>query len=385
MPHPDLRTLCLSLLLAGTAAYAQGTPVTVPAKGPNVFKKVVPEPTGKNGYEELVFAADILAGNEPFRKVETDREATLTAKRGVLAERDVKRALALVKQGLAKAVFSPRQKVPGPEIPPEINGFRRLGRLLVMQQYVLLADGRVQEAILVARQGLQLGRAVQTDSLLTGMVGVAIGASTLRSLGGHLDQLALRDCELLSQVCHEWLSQSDPLIPMLEAERKVVKTRLAEYRKQFTTEGAEGVNPFAQAEAYADELFARAFAEMRKPPWQRAAIDISDAPELAKGLLGPVNNVLRQSMRTYTRESAMVRLLACHARVRSYRWQQTKLPGSLAELRIGALGIDPFTGKEFEYQPLGRDYRLVSAGPEAPGDAKAVNGRLPVSVVPGDG
>lgn len=384
MPHPDARSLGFAILLTGIALAAEAAPAPTPAQEPGVFKTVVPEPTGINGYEELVFAADLLAKNEPFRKVEADAAATLTEKRGVLANRDVKRVLALVKQGLGKSVFSPRRTVPGPGIPPEVAGFRRLGRLLAMQQYVLLADGQVSEALRIARQGLRLGRVVQTDSMITGLVGVAIGTSTLRSLGGHLDQLAVRDCDLLYQVCLEWLNQPDPLISMLEAERKVVKTRLAEYRKQFTQEAGGDLNPFAQAEKYADELFVRLFAEMRKAPWQRAAIDISDAPETAKGLLEPVITALQHSMRTYTREAAMVRLLACHARIRRHRWQQTQLPSSLGELRLGALAVDPFTGREFEYQALAREYRLVSAGPEAPGDAKAVNGRVPISVVPGE-
>ena len=48
--------------------------------------------------------------------------------------------------------------------------------------------------------------------------------------------------------------------------------------------------------------------------------------------------------------------------------------------------VDPFAGKLLRYERLGaRSYRLVSAGPKAgEDDARAVEGRLPVSIIPGE-
>jgi hypothetical protein len=87
----------------------------------------------------------------------------------------------------------------------------------------------------------------------------------------------------------------------------------------------------------------------------------------------------------YAREQARVRLLACHAAVLRYRWEHNQVPRTLAELRLGELATDPFTGQPLEYEGTGRRYRLVSVGPEAPADdPKAIGGRVPVSIVPGD-
>jgi hypothetical protein len=155
-----------------------------PDAPPSLFREVIPAPTGKNGYEELVMAADALGSSAQYRKAEQlagESDLTLAMKRYVLLDPPVVRALALLKRGLAKPVSAPRPAGAAATVPPELSHFRRLARLLAMQQYVLLADGRVPEAIGNARLGLQLGQAVKTDSLLTGLVGVAISTVCIHS------------------------------------------------------------------------------------------------------------------------------------------------------------------------------------------------------------
>jgi hypothetical protein len=38
------------------------------------------------------------------------------------------------------------------------------------------------------------------------------------------------------------------------------------------------------------------------------------------------------------------------------------VPASLAALNLGDLALDPFTGQPLKYEPVGRKYRLASAG-----------------------
>src|SRR5207244_10830838 len=122
----------------------------------------------------------------------------------------------------------------------DYSKFRALSRLLRLQQYVLLADGRVMEAMANARAGLRLSRVVQADTLLSGLVGVAISASGIRSLGSHLEQLSAGDCELLYQVCLEWLREPSPLPRVLAGERRMVKATLAEMREKQLAALAQG-------------------------------------------------------------------------------------------------------------------------------------------------
>ncbi len=196
-----------------------------------VYRQVIPNPTGKNGYEELVLAGELLQTSVLY--TETDRKTpALSLKRRVLADRPVVRALALLHQGLAKSVISPRTVYSTTDPFPEFSLFRGLGRLLALQQYVLLADGRSTEALENTRLGLQLGRAVQTDTLVAGLVGTAIGSRAVSATAAHLDQLSARDCDLLLQICTESLSRPSPVEAVLEGERRFGRQALEETRQK---------------------------------------------------------------------------------------------------------------------------------------------------------
>jgi len=375
---PLIRLLptALALLSLSGPAFAQGA---APAPG-SLFKDVIKQPTGKNGYEELVAAAEVLKSSKLWTKAEQP-DALLSEKRLALGDRPVVRALALLRQGLSKPVFSPRDGLQPGRLPPELNGLRSLGRLAAVHQYVSLADGRTSEALADARLGMRLGQVIQQDSLIGGLVGVAVGATCIRPLATHLDQLAVRDCELLKGICEEWLSQPNPLPRVLTAERKFVLANLADLKQKL---GAEGGTEelLATTAKHANDYFDRQILELNKPAWQRGVLAVDDAPEFSRALLSPLAQALERSLSAYTREEANIRMLAVHAMILRSRWETGRLPNTLAEVRAGDLALDPFTGKSLQYEVQGRAYRLYSAGPLAANDPQAVNGRKPVAVVP---
>jgi hypothetical protein len=348
-----------------------------------LFKDVIKQPTGKNGYEELIAATEVLKSSKLWSKAEQP-DALLSDKRLALGDRAGVRALALMRQGLAKPVFSPRDGLAPGTLPPELNGLRSLGRLAAVHQYVSLADGRIADALADARLGMRLGQVIQQDSLLGGLVGLAVGATCIRPLATHLDQLSTRDCDLLKSICEEWLATPSPLPRVVAAERKVVLTNLADLKQKTVVDPAVGgEDPFGETARYANDYFERQLLELNKPTWQRGVLAVDDAPEFGRALLSPIAQVLDRSLSSYTREEANIRMLAVHAMILRSRWETSRLPGNLAELNPGELAVDPFTGKQLQYEVQGRTYRLFSAGPLAAAtDPQAVNGRKPVAVVP---
>jgi hypothetical protein len=65
-------------------------------------------------------------------------------------------------------------------------------------------------------------------------------------------------------------------------------------------------------------------------------------------------------------------MLGVHAAIRRYRWEYRRLPDSLEQLKLGAVAIDPFTGKPLAYRRVDdRSYTLSSIGPDLP-DAQGV-------------
>lgn len=348
-----------------------------------------------NGYPELVRAAEALGKSRLFPRV-ADGRAPLARQREALAEQPVRQALQLLRTALSRPAFlSPAPADVDAEI-KEMSAARSLGRLLRVQQYVYLADGRMRDAILTLRTCLRLGRVVQGDTVIMGVVGLAVSATGMRSLGEHLEQLSTADCILLSQVCLEWLNQPDPMLRVLEGERRLGKARLADQFKQSLQADAPrkpderrkaeaaAAQIQARSEKAIDALYARLFEELRKPPWSRSSFEIprGEGPEaISTWVLSPL---LSRVGDYYTREMAQVRLLACHAAILRFRWEQNRLPSGLDELDLGPLAIDSFTGESLQYSVEGsRRYRLTSAGPRAPADDdRAVNGRLPIAINP---
>jgi len=384
-----------------------------PPKERPLYDRVIRKATGENGYEELVLAAQSLRASKLWGEVE-GQETTLETKRRVLADRNVVRALMWVRQGLAKPVFSPREVLTFETELPELAVFRSLGRLLAIQQYVFLADGRTADAIGSARLCLRLGQAVQTDTLISGLVGVAISTTCIRSLGAHLDQLSARDCAQLYEVCLEFLRQPSPVPRFLATERGSIQQAIRETTRSLKAgdfaavkkllglddersrlAGAyleslppDGLDLLArQAEQQLNAQYDAVLEELRKPAWQR------DRRRLEPEADGPATNWLvaalfpamgRASDR-FTQEEAQVRLLACHCAILRYRWEHEKPPASLEPLRLSALATDPFTGQPLLYEPSEYRYRLSSAGPSAEADdPRAVGGRRPVAIAPGE-
>lgn len=392
-----------------------GVPVAAPAQQAappkSNFRQVIPHPTGQNGYEELVLAGDRLLTSKLYLDArEKWPDLSLEQKRLVLADKPVVDALRLMRQGLAKPVMSPRTDLSFETMLPELQTFRDLARVLAMQQYLQLADGRTGEAINTARVCLHLGQAVQTDTLISGLVGVAIGTIGIKALGAHLDQLSARDCEQLYRVALEALATPDPQPRLLAIEHAVTRKTLQECLAKVKTTGASGIKtilglddasaaaadaylrtlPDAELDRLGQEMLTRLDQheqqlqdELRKPPWQRQRLDgqfASDggiAAKFVEGFLPPVDRVGER----YSQDQAHLRMLACHCAILRYRWEHDRLPASLDELRLGELAQDPFTGQPLEYQAQGRRYTLTSVGPTATSDdPRAVGGRIPASI-----
>ena len=404
--------LLLGAALTVSAAEAQqpAPPGNAPSPPKSIFRQVISAPTGRNGYEELVLAGERLQASKLYLTVRDNyTTAPVDLKRRVLADKPVVEALRLVRQGLAKPVFSPRTNLTFETTLPELQTFRDIGRVLAMQQYVQLADGRVSEALDTTHLCLRFGKAVQTDTLISGLVGVAIGSICVKTLGAHLDQLSARECEQLYRICMEELPKPDPLSRLMVIEHATTRKTILESLQKVKEQGpeaAQGVlglddEEFAPVAAYLrsispaqldqlaaecvrtiDEFYERVQGELAKQPWerQRSGFEIPNTPGAA-GFATQFLPSLNRSSEVYARAQAYLRLLACHCAILRYRWEHDRVPATLEELRLGPLAVDPFTGQLLEYHPQGRRYVLTSVGPTDTSDnPQAVNGRVPASV-----
>src|SRR5205823_12588737 len=111
---------------------------------------------------------------------------------------------------------------------------------------------------------------------------------------------------------------------------------------------------FADAQTYLEQLFNFVAEQAKKPLWQRTPVDFerdqSQPARLAKALF-PLSSLIEDG---YSPLLARVRLLACHAAIREFRWEEDKLPPGLDAFNLGETAIDPYTGHSLEYRPAGK-------------------------------
>ena len=376
------------IAFASERAFAQDQTLRVQ----RYFDVVIPFATGKNGYEELVMASDALYLVPDRNERIADFHATLTVKRETLSLPAVQKAFDLLTIGLSKPISSPRSEINENTTFPEFAGFRQLARLLACKMYVELADGNVSTAINTLRQGLAFGYAVQQDGLIGGLVGVAIDAILLKRFSVAVDQMGLKDCTLLMNLAKDWINLPDPSIHIYESERDMELAILRKHRNNPHDLVRALMSPTANDDTDAEQAaltqqllsdpqaarsevdgaiqilmnrFNELISELKKPNWQRKQIkpmeDKTVAGKLASTFSISLGSLISDK---FAQDQAMVQLLGVQAAIRKYRWENDKLPDSLATLKLGDFGIDPFTGKELIYKQIDdRNFELSSIGP----------------------
>jgi hypothetical protein len=374
--------VCLLACALGVAARAEepGGPPPDGEPAPSVFQQIFPHPSGVNGYEEIVAAGERAQGNQALAATQ-EPGATLAMKRQALADPNNVEALRLLRIGLEKPLRSPDAGLGLDAALPRFGLLRQLARLLVVEQYVLLADGRTGAALGSLRDGLRVAYLIKGERIIGGLVGVAMESILLNGMAGHIEQLSAPDCDRLVALAKERLAAPDPMAAALEAERAYTLAMMEQLRRQ----PSGPTEPDAQIEADpgAVAAFAERFAAvinlhfterivaLRLPPWKRREPkpieDGSPEGRVARMLLP----VTAQAMTSFTRSQARMQLLGVHAALRRFRWEHERLPDSLAELRLGDLAVDPFTGQSLVYRRTGPTaYELSSAG--APGEQKPI-------------
>lgn len=348
-------------------------------------------------YADIVLAGNLIKSSKPFNDLTND--STLTQKRAALNEPEVRQALDLARGWLTRFA--------GPKADLAIlddgvfagfAGARQIGRAFLVQQYVFMADGRISEAIDTTRDALVLSRALSSHSIIGWLVGVAITQFMIQRLvDNHLEQLSVRDCNRLALLADDWM-KSPSLLPMaLEREHQsmivLLKKQLAlsdtkqieeviagmadesekpRMLEQFARQGPDGVKQMLiRAEDRIDQAYRRIQLALATPYWEQQPAPAPEAKDedmgavIADALMPTFQNLVDRSVR----QQVMARMLGCHAAIRRYRWEYGKVPGALKVLKLGRMGVDPFSGQEFVYKPEGGTrYSLESLGPLAKDD-----------------
>jgi hypothetical protein len=396
--------------VAGPYAAPPGMP------GPPYFPTLFPNPTGENGYEDLVAAGDLLERrhNAAFLAAIAP-DATLTQKRAALADPDCRHALMLVRTGLRKPMQSPRDpsqmRIDTPA--PDVGMLRLIGWLLIVEQYVYLADGRTAAAVDSLRDSLQLGDAIRGEIFMADVVDMEIKTSDMDAFTCHAAQWSCADCDHILQIVRdETAANPDPDTAAFAATKRVVLLHIDETAARLQNADWEtavqsvyglGAPEYAglRTQWRATVADAPAYAAL----WAQVRQRVSDAYDLAiaQGPYGrqPVAASVASPVRAASNGEATaaapstasladaivdaitpdparsrswlgnqstvpLRLLGAHAAIRRYRWEHSRLPQTLADVKMSDLTTNPYTGEPLDYVPTadGSGYRLTCPVPQ---------------------
>jgi hypothetical protein len=370
----------------------------VQAKSP--FSQLFPQATGRNAYEDLVRASELLKTSVLW--AEAQQKNTLSSRRRALADVPVRQARALIESSALKPLESPVREFNASTTFPEYAGMRDLARLLAAEMHVLFSEGRVAAALVSFTRGLRLGSAPKAQVLIGGMVGAAIDSILLTRVKTHLEQLTPRDCDRVQATLREHMEADrgnaakavaaemrfvENLIPMLalgdtsifqELFAEADNPTLSPLPQQFAAlqnnpgEKKRVLDAFLQG---AQQHQARAQAYLLAPH------ALPPEPKLPAGsleavLLDTITPAYPRAVENLVKNRIQCQLLYCHTAIRRFKWEWEKLPESLEALKLAEWALDPYTRQPFRYEKTESGYELYSAGP-ADEDGKRVPVHLP--------
>jgi len=222
-----MSALLATLVLVATAQTPQQS----------LLREIVPNPTGRNGYEEYLMACDTLRGGDAgffsfttpsliqatIREYESlpadseDRPSEssyrLAKKYGGFTQLQLYRealkggatALAYIEKGNRKPVSDPRRVRNWATTFPEYISLRSIGRLAVAGAYVGYADGNSGRATQYLMDAFEMGQKISGGVLIARLVGISIQSMALAAIEKHLPMMSAADAKKVVAVASDLL------------------------------------------------------------------------------------------------------------------------------------------------------------------------------------
>jgi hypothetical protein len=335
------------------------------------FGGTFPHPTGNNGWEEYLMAADMVAGAEAARAL-YEASANLIARDRAAVSR-YRRACELVRAGNKKPIVFPWKIEPYEALEfPAYAEIKVLGNLLQAEARVAFADGKPDAAARSIRDGLVMGRRIAGKTVIGGLVSIAVQSIAMKALNDGLHKLNASGARMLQEEFNREAAHRSPVIEQyfqeLEHFRKSVRAFIAS-PESADEDAPEEIRTLTAAQI--DASARHALAEVDKFEKELRTMFSREerfwtTPEVRSG--DPAANFALQllpfiSAQSMVRNRTQVRLAVLHCRIMEYRRTYGKLPDRLAELNSAELTYDRATGGPFFYaRTSSQSYLLYSLG-----------------------
>ena len=376
----------------------------------NMFAKIVPNPTGTNGYEEYVRAAEIasvpdfaaysrwIMNTHPAGvSLEEDKpigvdlnDPDLTVRRKWIEK--FRMCSNLISAGNRKPVYEPRDSILPETTFPEMAMFRALARLQASTAHVSFADGNTGEAVMRLEEGITFGQKLGGSILISRLVGVACGSIALAELDDHWPQLSLNDAHELRSYLGTRISATPLIVEALKSEKRASKNAIDELfakpdafandywnadKDKALINSVSKLSPLDAANAASDATAAVYAAYdsviqlLSGPESEWLKYKDSNEDDTRKPLSGRIAGLvlptLSQVLIVEARERTRLRLAYLTASAIEYRWINGRLPSNIEEFTSKPERLDPTSGRYFVYKRDGSWFKITREAKDALG------------------
>jgi hypothetical protein len=378
----------LVMLLAAFLAMQQG-----------LFQRVVPHPTGKNGIEYYIRAAEIADTAEchAYLMWSPSSEATdetdpifrdvfvrLHGKTPLEVHRLIYhkfgKVLDLIHLGNDLPASPIRDHVSLDTIFPEYASDRTIARIAAASADAMLADGQSNGAERALLDILIMGSHIQHQTLIANLVGISIQAIALNGINEHLDRFSEADWKQVGPTIDRILAEPSQFAGILSTESELALQGLnLAFKGEPNDLGLEtGESQFletlARKSAAEKDQLRREVADSLASQ-NRLVMHVLSGPEAdwfdlpappdvtdADKFLQIVTPSMAQALSANARMRTQLRLLKLHAAIQIYKWNWNALPDTLTQVAASSDIADPLSLVDFQYERQSTGYRLYSKG-----------------------
>jgi hypothetical protein len=371
------------------------------AMAQGLFDRLIPHPTGADGHEEYVRAAEFVEKSEELGR----RYSQLAP--GAASLQELKHlshqygpAAMLVRQGNRKP-YLPIWSSGAQRNLDDLQPLRRVDLVLRARAEVAFREGRNEEGVSWILDSLTFGDRIGRDTLIHNLIGFATQSYALNDVAPRLSKLSGSDLSKIERHARALLAERPAVVDAAEGERRfALSGKIDEINDELAVADdvaarirsrVAGLSP--EDRAWFERLlrekieiqFGRIQQVLRGPEsgwvqWSREGRpkekpSLESVPELAAaqvGLSQPIWQTLASNPLTIR---ARLRLLILNTEVERYRLDHGRYPAVLESVVPHKDLADPLSGKSFEYRRLLRGYRLYSSGTKETGQVTLIRPR----------
>jgi hypothetical protein len=378
--------------------------------------KNFPNPTGANGYEDYLHAADLARPeqwpvyenwlnyiHDPKGSGGKAESAPIipSVPPGVTLEMtdlDVRRegnsrldsVMVAIREGNGKPAHAPRFDYGFDAAYPEFIRFKLVAKIVANRAYVEFSAGRTGEAVSDLLEGIKFTKGIFGSIPVTGTISTNLMTGFLADFQRHLAQISLSDAVRIDTTCKVLIDAPDPdesifrhemELHVASLDKVIGKPSLILYGPQLDAFGNRltTLNPAERQQLKSDvsKILADHFEVLKQrlegpeTGWltnregddPNPALDDKSISNLAIVVATALQSTLmrEQTIRDFAVARLRLKLLRLHAKVIAYHWQNYNWPTRIEEFADTKSAFDPFAGKPFHYELKDGAYRLYSS------------------------